>query len=160
GALAEPVLERARYRLSRRFQDPAVHVVQPAVITAANAALADEPVLERGAPVGAVELEQPHALAPVAEYHQVLAHDAEAERHVPEIAREGDGLPEAPEVLAAGRARAHAHQLLVGRRHLAREIGSVGSIEEGPPPAHGCRYTTTTGDASALLLGLRRRLRG
>ena len=57
-ALAEPVPERARRWLARRLEDPAVHVEHPSVITAADAALADQAELERGPPVRAVSLEQ------------------------------------------------------------------------------------------------------
>ena len=50
----------------------------------------------------AVELQESHASGLVAEDHEVLAHDPDPQRHVEEVAGEGHGLPEAPEVFAAG----------------------------------------------------------
>ena len=66
----------------------------------------------------AVELEETDPAEAVAEQHEVLAHDPERERHVVELSREGDGLPEAAQVLAARRARAHARELGVRRGHV------------------------------------------
>jgi len=85
----------------------------------------------------AVELKEPHASGLVAEDHEVLSHDPDPQRHVEEFAVEGHGLPEAPEVFAAGSPRAHAGELGIGRWHFARQVGAVGRVEEGCGRSHG-----------------------
>src|SRR5262245_58753379 len=90
----------------------------------------------------AVQLEHAHPTATVSEHHQVLAHDADPQRHGAEIARERDGLPEAPQVLAGRRPRPHAHELVLGRRHFPREVGTVWRVQERTRRAHGTGYTT------------------
>src|SRR5207249_9764104 len=102
--VAEPLLERAVGGLAGRLEDAAVHVEDPAVIAAADAALLEDAVLERGPAVGALQLQQAGAARAVAEDHEVLAHDPDAPRHVSEVAREGHRLPEPSQVLAARRA--------------------------------------------------------
>src|SRR5262249_20182997 len=74
---------------------------------------------------------------PIAEDHQVLAHDAEAARRVAEVAGEGHRLPEAPEVLATRCPGSHPRQLVVRRGHLARVIRAERHVQEAAPPGHG-----------------------
>src|SRR5262249_36113436 len=66
--------------------------------------------------------------------------------HPSQVAREGHRLPEAPQVLAARGSRTDARQLVVGRRHVAREVGAERQVEKGagvgpgpgePPPRRG-----------------------
>ncbi len=128
--LAEGVFQSAARRLPRCFEDPAVDVEDPAVVAAANPPLTDQAVLERRAAVRAVQLEQPDATAPVAEQHEILPEDPEAQRNVRQLPREGDRLPEAAEILAARRAGADPRELLVGRRDLARVIRAVRRVED------------------------------
>jgi len=103
-AVAQPLPQRALGGLARRLEKAAVHVEDPAVIAAADAALLENAVLERRAAVRAVQLEQADAARAIAEDDEVLAHDPDPPRHVAEVAREGHGLPEAAQVLAARRA--------------------------------------------------------
>src|SRR5262249_29721223 len=46
GAVAEPILERARRWLARSFEDRAVHVEEPAVVAAADSSLGDQAELQ------------------------------------------------------------------------------------------------------------------
>jgi hypothetical protein len=58
GAVNQVVLDFAARGLSGRVQDRAVHVVEPAVVTAADAALGHDPELQGGAAMAAVAMEQ------------------------------------------------------------------------------------------------------
>ena len=136
-ALAEPVPERARRRLARRLEDPAVHVEHPSVIAAADAALADQAEFERGAPVRAVSLEQAHSPASVPKHHQLLTHDADGERDCAQLAGEGDGLPEPAEIFAARCAGPDPGQLLVRRGYFPAEIRSIRDVQKGSRCGHG-----------------------
>ena len=64
----------------------------------------------------AVQMEHADPPAAIAEDHEVLAEDADAQRRLAELAREGHRLPEAAQIFAARRARAHLRQLGIGRR--------------------------------------------
>src|SRR5262249_61084434 len=114
------------------------------------AALGNTAVLERRAPVRAMKLEQADASGLVAKDDEILAHDPDAQRHVGQVAGEGNGLPEAPQVLAARRAWTHPNQLVVRRRHLAGKIGTVRCVEKGARCAHGSPYTTTARRAAGV----------
>ena len=93
---ATALLESAAHGLSRRFQAPAVDVVDPAVVAAANAALERDPELDRRAAMRAVQVQHADAPAAIAKHHQLLAEDPRSQRRRGEIAREGDRLPEPP----------------------------------------------------------------
>src|SRR2546425_6984869 len=86
----------------------------------------------------AVQLQQPDAAATVAEQHEILAENPEAQRNVRQVAREGDRLPETAEVLATGCAGTHPRELVVGRRRLASVMGAVRRVEKLPWFDHGC----------------------
>ena len=73
----------------------------------------------------AVQVQQPYPPAPVPEEHEILAHDAQAQRNVAEVARKGHGLPEAAEILPARGARPDAGQLRVVWWHRALEVAAV-----------------------------------
>src|SRR5205823_14706860 len=88
-------------------------------------------VLERRAAVSAVELEKSRASAAVAEEHQVLAHDLDALGQVagPELVGEGDRMPEAAQVLPAGRARADVGELGILGRRVAFVVRRIRLVE-------------------------------
>jgi hypothetical protein len=77
-ALADALVKTAARRLAGRLQAPAVHVVDPAVIAAPDAALERDPELERGPAVRAVQVEHPHPPAPIAEDDEILTEDPHA----------------------------------------------------------------------------------
>src|SRR5215831_11786748 len=54
GTMIEAVFQRALRWLSRRLEDLAVNIKEPAVITAPNPLLGDQTKLQRGATMGAV----------------------------------------------------------------------------------------------------------
>src|SRR5262249_17838546 len=66
GAMTENEANTAGWRLCGGLEDRSVHVVEPAVITAADAALRDDAVLERGAAMAAVAVQEADASAVVA----------------------------------------------------------------------------------------------
>src|SRR5947209_12154875 len=54
----------------------------------------------------AVQFEQTHGAALIAERHEVLSQDLDPVRQIPQLVGEADRLPETAEVFAASRARA------------------------------------------------------
>ena len=105
GAVEDMAGDAAGLGLARRLQDRAVDVVEPAMIAAADAGLADDAELERGAAVAAMRVQEPEAAAAVAKQHQILAENAHAQRQVLDPLGHRHGEPEAPEILAGRRAR-------------------------------------------------------
>ena len=101
--------------LGRLVDALAVHVEQPAVIEAANAAVLDSAIAEIGAAMRAVALDQAKTILVVAEQDQVFAHDADRQGIAArrDFFRRRDGLPIAPQELAARRAGAGARQQIV-----------------------------------------------
>ncbi len=79
GAVEQPLLEPARRRFARGFEDRAVAPEQPAVIAAADARLADQPEFERCAAMRAMQLQQPHGTLAIAKRDQILAEDPQLE---------------------------------------------------------------------------------
>jgi len=132
----EPILQGAVGGLAGRLEDRAVTIEQPAVVAAADAPLADQAELERGAAMGAMQFQEADAAAPVAVGDEVLAEDADAPRQVAQFAGEDDRLPEAPQIFPARRPRPDAGQLLVIRRPLAVVISAVGGIQKRRSPSH------------------------
>ena len=93
-------------------------------------ALLDAAELERGAAVRAVLLQEPDAPAEVAEGDQVLAQQAHGQGQLAEIVGMQERVPEAAQILAAGRAGADPHQAVVARRRHRLMIGAVGLGQE------------------------------
>jgi hypothetical protein len=116
GAVAQPILQGTVGRLTRRFENPAVHVEQPAMTVAVNPFLDDQPVLQRGVAVWTIRLQQADSAALLPESNKVLAKDARPARQVAQFAGEDDRLPEAPQLFAARRVQTDAGQILVYRR--------------------------------------------
>ena len=146
GAVIEPVLERARRRLARRLQNPAVGREQPAVIAAAQAPGLDDAVFERGPAMAAMQVEQPPFAAARPEQHQILAEHAHPERQLADLGGDRDGLPEAPQVLAAGRAALDMGELRVLLRHRRVVIRAVGRAQEMLLPGHPSSSSTARGE--------------
>ena len=126
GAVAELVFDPAARRLARRLQDRPVHIVMPAVIAAADAALLDETVFERRVAVAAAEMQEPHPTAEVAEQHQVLVHDADRQGQLAELGCKRDRVPEASKVFSAGRART--------------DMGKLGILLGAPAPVIAAEF--------------------
>ena len=136
GALAQLADIGVVVRLGRGFEDAAVGVEQPAVVAAADAALLDAAELERGAAVRAVLLQEPDAPAEVAERDQILAQQAHGEGQVAEIVGMQERVPEAAQILAAGRAGADPHEAVVARRRHRLMVGAVGFGQEALRSGH------------------------
>jgi len=66
GAVEQPILQPAGWRLAGGFEDRAVDIEQPAVIAAAYPLVADEPEFQRCAAVRAMQFEQAGRAAAVA----------------------------------------------------------------------------------------------
>ena len=116
------VLQGAFRGLEGRLQTVAVDVELPATELASQAALLVEAVGEVGATVGASGVQEAGPVLGIAEGHQALAHDANADRvavGLGEVSGQQDGGPEPAEEVAHGRAWARAHQGLVvfGAQH-------------------------------------------
>src|SRR4029077_2322501 len=107
-----------------------------AVVAAADALVADQAELERGAAMGAVQFQKADAAALVAVGDEVLAKDADASRQVAQFAGEDHRLPEAPLIFPARRPRPDARQLLVIRRPFAVIIGAIGRIQKRRSHSH------------------------
>jgi hypothetical protein len=102
------------------------------VVAAAQAALERNGELERGAAVRAVQMEHADAPAAIAEDHEIFAEDAHAARRSIQIAREGDRLPEAPQVFAAGGAGTDLGQLRIGGRRRPARVSVIGRHRAHP----------------------------
>ena len=157
GALAEPVADRAVGKLPGGVEDGAVDVEVPAVVAAADAALLDLAELERGAPVHAAPFQHPDPPACVAEHHQVLAEDPDGPRKVLELRFDADGLPEAAQVLPAGRSVSHAAKLIVRMAVAGAVVGAVGTLEGLAAFAHGVWSWPGGGDADQASTSFTRR---
>src|SRR5207302_9067007 len=101
----EPILEGALRRLAGCLEDRPVRREQPSVIAAAYPFGVDQPELQRRAPMRAVQFEQTHRTALIAEDYEILSQDLDPMRQVPQLVGEADRLPEAAEIFAARRAR-------------------------------------------------------
>ena len=94
--LLDALLLRAVGRLERHLEAVAFDVVEPSVVAAADALGLDTAVFEGYAPMAATEEQQTWAPVSIPECHQVLAQDTHPLRHVSQVLREADGLPETP----------------------------------------------------------------
>src|SRR5439155_13843 len=103
GAVAEPVLQGAAGRLAGGLEDRAVDIEEPAVIAAADALVADQAELERGAAMRAMQFEETDGAGFVAERNEVLAENAQAPRDLAQFAGKDDRLPKAPQIEAVDR---------------------------------------------------------
>src|SRR5262245_28757294 len=122
GFLANAVLECAFGRLSRHLQNFSVHVVEPAVITAAQAAVFDVTEFERGAAMGTAQREQTQLPLVVAKDHQVFAEEAAAQRAPLEFPAKSDWMPIASHHFAARRTGPDSGKkfvFLYAKRHFA-----------------------------------------
>src|SRR5262245_29541046 len=90
----------------------AFYVVQPAVITAPNAARFDFSVVKRCSAMRAARVEQAGPSLAVAKQDQVLAEHAHQARRRRGIARDSDWMPVAPQQLAHRRTRADMRELV------------------------------------------------
>src|SRR5439155_23953852 len=136
GAVAEPVLQGAAGRLAGGLEDRAADIEEPAVIAAADALVADQAELERGAAMRAMQFEETDGAGFVAERDEVLTENAQPPRDLAQFAGEDDRLPKAPQIFAARRPRPDTGQLLVHRRALAVVIGAVGGGQERRSCSH------------------------
>ena len=75
--LVDLVFELAALGLARLVQTVPVHVVQPAVVEAADPLLLDAPVAEVGGAVRAVQAQQPQPAQLVTEEEELLTHDGD-----------------------------------------------------------------------------------
>src|SRR5439155_9971414 len=126
GSVAEAVLQCAVGRFARSLEDRAVDIEEPAVIAAADALVAYQAELERGAAMRAMQFEETDGAGSVAERDEVLTENAQPPRDLAQFAGEDDRVPKAPQIFAAWRPRPDTGQFLVHRRALAMVIGAVG----------------------------------
>src|SRR5271170_1229064 len=116
----QPVFKGAVRRLARRFEDRAVDAEQPAMVTAADPCVADQPELQRRTAMRTMQFQQPRdAAAAVAKRHQILAEDPHPIWQVAQLVGEADRLPEAPQIFAAQRAGADMSEFRVFRWNIA-----------------------------------------
>ena len=135
GGVPDMVLDRAVGRLQRHVEDASLHVVEPAVVAAAQPVPLHPAILQRGAPVAAAEEKESRASLSVQERHQVLAQDADAPGQVGEVRGKAHRLPVPPHQLAAGRAGTHAGKLRIDLGNLE----AVGTTHDVPPRLCGHR---------------------
>ena len=139
GAVAKLAGDGTLGRLAGRLENGAVHVEQPAVVAAADAALGEDPVLERCPAMAAMLVQEADTSREVAEQHQLLAEHLDEDGALRELLGRRHRHPEAPEVLPAWRARPRVGQLrilagvrdpvvsVVAKRKLLGGCGHVGS---------------------------------
>jgi hypothetical protein len=79
----------------------AIYIVEPAVEGAAEPAILDPPIGQRGQPVGTVQADQAGATCIVSEQHQIFAQHPYLERFTTrrDLGGEAHGLPVAPQIL-------------------------------------------------------------
>ena len=116
--LAHEVAVAPAVRFARLLQAVSLDVEQPAVIAAAEPALLDLAVVERGPAVRAACVDEPGAARPVAEEDQVLAEDPYRPGRGPGVSDQTDRVPVAAQQLAHRRARPDLGELaqVGGRR--------------------------------------------
>src|SRR5271170_2349129 len=85
----------------------------------------------------AMQLEKANRAAAVAEGDEILAHDAQPPRQVAQLLGQDDRLPEAAQVLAAGRARSDAGELFIISRPLAMMVRAIGCAQKWCSLCHG-----------------------
>ena len=134
GLLLDVGAEVAVVRLGRRLEALAVHVEQPAVKRAAQAAILEPAVGEVGAAMRTVAAYQAIAATIVPEDHQILAEQADRfDRPVAvQLRDQGRRLPIAPHQVAGRRARAGARDEIV--LFLAQHGGSEAFLNESRAP--------------------------
>jgi hypothetical protein len=71
--VAEPVLQGARRRLAGSLENAAIHVEQPAVITAPDPSFGNQAELQRGSPVRTMQLQESNGAPEVAEHDEILS---------------------------------------------------------------------------------------
>ena len=91
----------------------------------------------------AVQFEQTHGTAPVAEGDEILAQDPQALRQVAQLLGKNDRLPEAPQILTARCARSYPAQLLVLGRALAVVVGAEGGVQKRRSGCHRISLSRT-----------------
>src|SRR5438132_5409307 len=107
------------------------------MIAAADPVIGNQAKFEPCPAMRTVELEQAHRAAAVAESHEILAHDAQAARQVPQFLGQDDRLPIPPQILTAERAWPDSGELLVSRRPLAVVVRAEGVAQKCCFLCHG-----------------------
>jgi hypothetical protein len=128
--LAHLVAGAAAFGLAGLLHAMALHVEQPAVVAAADAALFDLAVIQGRAAMRAVRVDQAGPAGLVAKQDQVLAQHPHLARRVAGVGRGADRVPVAPEQFAHRRAGADLGQLLAVAR-LRPAIGGAGVRGDG-----------------------------
>src|SRR5690606_24677340 len=98
--LAHCFFQTGSIGLTRCIKQRPVHVVMPAVVTAADAVLGNDAVFQRGAAVRALSMHDADIATPIAKCDQVLAHDSDCLGYVSQFLRQAHRLPESAHVLA------------------------------------------------------------
>ena len=107
-AVEDPVrLKGLLIGLAGLLETVALHVKQPPVIAAANAAFLDLAVLKRGAAVHAARIQKTDSTELVTKDDQILAEQPYHLRTARHMGRRQDGLPVAAHPFAAGRPRTY-----------------------------------------------------
>jgi hypothetical protein len=118
--LAHAVFECAFGRFAGHFQDAAVSVEKPTVITTAQSAVLDVAELEGRAAVRTTKREQSRLSLVVAIEHEIFAEKPASDRPIFELIREPDRMPVTPKHFTAWHAAPNLRQGLIffdGQRH-------------------------------------------
>lgn len=113
--VADVILETAAGGFCGGLEAPAVHVVEPAVVHAAEAAVLDPSVAQVCGSMRAVQIEQADSPVRIAEHDQVFAEQPQRDRRPArwEFLTERGWLPVASEQLATGSPRASLGQQVI-----------------------------------------------
>jgi len=115
----------ARFGLARLLEAVALHVEQPAVVTAADAALVDAAIIETRAAVAAAGVHEARPPGAIAEEDKVFAQDAHLARRRGGMPGQAHRMPVAAQQLAHRRAAPHFGELRVVGRGLHRIRGAL-----------------------------------
>jgi hypothetical protein len=127
--LAHAVAEQAAFGFAGLLQAATFDVEQPAMIAAADAALLDLAVIERGAAMRAAGLYQSRAAGLVAKQDQVFPEHTDLAWRLRGMRAQSDGMPIAAQQVAHRRARTDLGQRLdVGRRRPAKAGANVTGV--------------------------------
>jgi hypothetical protein len=94
------------------------------MVAAAYSLRLDLSELQGGAAVRAMQLQETHRAAPIAECHQLFPEDFDPVGKVVQFVGEADRLPKAAKILATRGAAANMCELCVFAGHLAMEVAT------------------------------------
>ncbi len=123
--LAHAVALEAAFGLAGLFEAAPLHIEQPAVVAAADAALLDAGIVEGGPAVAATRPDQSGSACSIPEQDEIFPQDADCSRRCAGIRDEADRVPITPQQLSHGLAAINLGQRGVMAGRLALIAGTA-----------------------------------